>query len=161
MIKIVKHGLSRSRIYRTWQSMRYRCQNKNHTAYDSYGAKGISVCEEWDKSFISFKNWAFSNGYTDKLTIDIKNGLGNYEPDNCRWVDYIGQNTNLCQLKNNTSGYKGISWNKKREKWRCNISIKNKTKHIGDYETIELAAKARNEFIDKNNLPHQKVCIEL
>lgn len=33
-----KHGDSRIRLYRTWQSMRYRCQNARHTAYSKYGA---------------------------------------------------------------------------------------------------------------------------
>ena len=49
--------------------MRQRCKNKNHQAYKRYGKRNIVVCDEWE-DFVSFKNWAFANRYTDELTID-------------------------------------------------------------------------------------------
>ena len=161
MTKKIKHGDAKKRIYKTWQSMRSRCRNKNHTAFYYYGARGISVCKEWDKSYFNFREWAYSNGYDDSKTIDRIDGTGNYCPDNCRWATYQEQNTNLGMLSTNTSGYKGISWNKKHQKWRCNISINNKTKHIGDFDNIEIAAQARNKFIEDNNLLHQKISLNM
>lgn len=35
-----------------------------------------------------------SNGYNDKLTIDRKDGNGNYEPSNCRWATWVEQERN-------------------------------------------------------------------
>lgn len=62
--------------------------------YQNYGGRGITVCDEWLHSFVSFKDWAFEHGYQEGLTIDRINNDGNYEPDNCRWVDYITQANN-------------------------------------------------------------------
>jgi hypothetical protein len=86
-----KHGESRTRLYAVWKQMKKRCNNPNSDVYRWYGAKGVVVCDEWKESFISFKEWAYENGYDDtasrgECTIDRINPFGNYEPDNCRIV---------------------------------------------------------------------------
>lgn len=152
-----KHNMSKSRIYHIWQGMRYRCYTKTCSTYKNYGAKGIIVCDEWKYNFQPFYNWALNNGYRDDLTIDRIDPKGNYEPNNCRWATYAEQHQNLSMLSTNTSGYKGVSWSKQLNKWLCNISIKNKSKRIGAYNTQKEAVEARNKFIDENNLVyHQK-----
>lgn len=45
----------------------------------------------------------------------------------------------------NTSGYKGVCWHKKANKWRAYIKFKGKQYHLGLYEDIELAVTARKE----------------
>lgn len=50
-------------------------------------------------------------------------------------------NTRLCSI--NTSGYKGVCWNKARKKWQANIKLSNKTKHLGYFDDINLAYAAR------------------
>ena len=83
----VKHSKKNTRLYRTWKSMKSRCYNNHVDRYPNYGGRGIKVCDEWLNDFMSFYNWAMANGYDDKLTIDRINVDGNYEPNNCRWVD--------------------------------------------------------------------------
>jgi hypothetical protein len=75
--------------------MRQRCEKPNCTGYHKYGAKGISVCEEW-QSFENFRDWALSHGYSDTLTLDRIDGTGNYEPGNCRWATQKEQQNNRC-----------------------------------------------------------------
>lgn len=82
------------RIRRIYSNMKSRCYNPKTNRYYIYGARGIQVCEEWLKNYKSFETWALANGYQDNLTIDRINNNGNYEPSNCRWVDYQTQQKN-------------------------------------------------------------------
>ena len=72
-------------IYWAWKAMKQRCLNPKCHAYKNYGARGITVCEEWMK-FEPFCEWALSNGYVRGLDLDRKDNSGNYTPENCRWV---------------------------------------------------------------------------
>ena len=94
---VLKHGMSYSKIYSTWQRIKNRCYRENFPHYKSYGGRGIKVCDEWldkENGFINFKNWAFNNGYKDGLSIDRINVNGNYEPSNCRWITMKEQASN-------------------------------------------------------------------
>lgn len=74
--------------------MKNRCYNPNFKKHQLYFDKGIKVCDEWKNNFMSFYNWSIQNGYKNNLTIDRIDVNGNYEPSNCRWVDYEVQNNN-------------------------------------------------------------------
>jgi hypothetical protein len=90
----LKHGEARlTRLYSIWAGMRCRCRNEKTPAYKNYGARGITVCPEWDR-YAAFRAWAFANGYAPDLTIDRRDNDGNYEPGNCRWVTNAVQATN-------------------------------------------------------------------
>jgi hypothetical protein len=80
------HGMRYTRIYRTWVNMKVRCYNPKQDNYRFYGAKGITVCDEWKNSFQAFLDWALLNGYSDSLTIDRIDPKQGYSPDNCQWL---------------------------------------------------------------------------
>lgn len=90
----MKHGLTKTRLYRIWADMKKRCSSTHYAHYDRYGGRGISVCDEWENDFTAFYKWSIENGYGDSLSIDRINVDGNYEPSNCRWVTSKEQHRN-------------------------------------------------------------------
>lgn len=88
------HGYFGTRLYRIWSGIKRRCNNKTDHSYQNYGAKGVKMFSEWSADFAVFCSWAMANGYQDQLTIDRIDTYGNYEPSNCRWVDFVVQNNN-------------------------------------------------------------------
>ncbi len=94
MPHLIKHGDSKSKLYAVRNAMIQRCTNKNSKAFKDYGSRGINVCSEWINSYITFKDWALSNGYIEGLTIERINNDGNYEPSNCKWITNSEQKLN-------------------------------------------------------------------
>lgn len=97
-----KHGGSvrghKDRLYVVWCGMKERCTNPKNISYKHYGALGISVCEDW-LDYGTFRTWALANGYDEtagrgECTIDRIDSTGNYEPNNCRWVNMEVQSNN-------------------------------------------------------------------
>lgn len=87
------HGQYYSPVYNVWRGMIERCTNKEHMHYNSYGSRGIDVCDEW-KDVKTFTEWALNNGYAKGLTLDRINNDSVYAPDNCRWVNWYIQENN-------------------------------------------------------------------
>jgi hypothetical protein len=82
------HGMCKrgevSNTYRSWQSMRERCYYQAHKNFDTYGGRGITVCDEWKNSFEAFYKdmGECPKGYS----LDRIDSNGNYELNNCRWA---------------------------------------------------------------------------
>ena len=151
----ITHGRSNSRFYKTWNDMIRRCTNPNNKDYKDYGGRGITVCEEW-LDVIDFVAWCDLTypkleGYSlDRIDVD-----GNYEPNNCRWVTKSEQVINQRMKITNTSGYKGVIWNKKNSNWVAVIGIATKKVYIGSFKIKEEAVQARDKYILENKLPHK------
>lgn len=85
----------KTKLHQTWRDMKQRCLNPNNRAYKYYGARGITVSEEWQKSF---KQFAKDMGERPEgMWLErIDNNLG-YCKENCTWE------TPSNQLKNRRS----------------------------------------------------------
>lgn len=137
--------LSNTRLHSIWSHINQRCHNPKDRKYMYYGGRGITVCNEWKNSFKSFYEWSISNGYSDGLTIDRIENDGNYCPENCRWATYVIQNRNRRPSSRSKSGYSGLYWNKKYNKWLVQIGLNGKTIHVGMYSEKHEAISARKE----------------
>ena len=150
-----KHNDSKTRLHNIWRCMIGRVENKNSLGYKNYGGRGITICKEWRSDYLSFKKWALENGYSNTLKIDrIENNSG-YSPDNCRWTTQTIQSRNTRRLRStNTSGYRGVSWHKKQQKFNSRITVNSIVINLGSYCSDIEAAKAYDKYIIDNNLEH-------
>lgn len=87
------HGMSGTRTHTSWVSMKTRCLNKNCKGYPSYGGRGISICDRWLNSFVSFMEDMGERPEGTSLDRYPDNN-GNYEPSNCRWATSSQQSRN-------------------------------------------------------------------
>lgn len=141
--KLKTHGMSKSRLYNIWRSMKKRCYLETCKDYERYGALGVTICNEWLSGFEKFKDWALDNGYEDDLSIDRIDAYGNYEPNNCRWANNNVQARNIRLKKTNTSGHHGVTM--VGNKWVSNIKVDGKSIVLGRYDVLEEAINARKE----------------
>lgn len=87
-----KHGGAYTKLYSIWHSMRGRCKNASDPRYEHYGGRGINVCQEWDNSFESFRDWSYKNGYVEGYSIHRIDNEKGYSPDNCQWLSVSEHN---------------------------------------------------------------------
>ena len=135
MTNINKHYL-----YRTWDSMKTRCYNEKHQSYKDYGARGITVSEEWRNSFLRFVNdmGQRPEGYT----LDRKNNDGNYCAGNCKWSSTRTQSHN----RRNNNRCVGVFYNKRYKSWCGQASIGSRQYYLGSYQLWWDAVCARKSW---------------
>ena len=147
------HGKSKNPIFKVWMGMIKRCTDPKIDKYACYGGRGIEVCDRWldVNNFIEDMYPSFENG----LSLDRIDVNGNYEPDNCRWTTKEVQARNTRDImRTNTSGYRGVSWIKKLNKWRVQITVSKIKYNLGVFTDIVEAAKAYERYVRLNNLEH-------
>jgi len=81
----------------------------------------------------------YHHGYLPQF-IDHKdcNPLNN-RLENLREATYLQNNCNASARADNTSGVKGVCWDKCRRKWQVRVSVNGKEKHFGRYHDIKVA----------------------
>ena len=96
--------------------------------------------------------------FMHRLILDVKKGYI-VDHKNHNTLDNRKENLRICtQYENmanqkpssrNTSGHKGVYWNKDKNKWNVKIGYKNKNINVGYYKDINDAIKARQEAEEK------------
>lgn len=91
-----KHGLSKHPLYRRWNAMIRRCYEPKNKRFNRYGARGITVCDEWRKNAGAYITWMLDKGFVAGcgLTVERRDHNGPYSPDNCFLADHHTQNNN-------------------------------------------------------------------
>ena len=119
-----------------------KLKDVNPCAYlDSTGKSRLIVYDKNEKkskqilSFLGISGWDHKN----------RDNTLDYRWSNLRPASISEQNQNRGMQKNNTSGFKGVCWNKKTKKWQAYIYVDCKQIYLGLFEQKEDAIKARLE----------------
>lgn len=62
--------------------------------------------------------------------------------ENLRAVTHAANMQNTERYVNNTSGYRGVSWDRSKKRWRARVTVNGKPQFIGCFESLEAAADA-------------------
>lgn len=146
-------------LMRRYSDMLRRCYDKSHHLYKYYGAKGVTVCEEWlndETGFKTYVDWILYQKteeemkglQVDKDILSEQMGINPaiYSPQTC-CILTAAQNAQSRRLlkSNNTTGYKGIS-PAKAGKWQACCVLDGKYTYLGIWDTKLEAAKAYDYF---------------
>jgi hypothetical protein len=83
--QLTLHGGTGTPEHKAWSNMIERCYTPSHQDYERYGARSISVCDEWRQSFSAFL--AHVGKRPSPLhSLDRINNDGNYIHGNVRWA---------------------------------------------------------------------------
>lgn len=126
----------------------------------------VAIIDTVDAEFVLSRNWrADAYGYVitgggrnkrptyklHRILMDAPSGVEvdhinrnklNNRRCNLRLVTHAENSRNLEKRPSNTSGYKGVTWYKRHQKWRAYIRVNYRQLTIGHYPTPEEAALA-------------------
>lgn len=137
-----------------WKAQR----NRNHW----YAVRNQHIGRENGKS--KSKSVYMHRLILERAGVDLKhfvdhkdrNGLNN-QRDNLREVTHAENLQNLSSHKKNSSGFRGVSWNKEKGCWQSRIQIDRKQKHLGWFSDKDEAIKVRLEA-EKKYFTHSENC---
>ena len=145
---------------------KYDLSGEYGIGYTSNGTEFYFDLEDYEK--IKDYTWYVGdNGYIKaenddiklhRLVMDAENGdvvdhIFHNKLDNrksqLRFVNNSQNQMNRDVGKNNTSGYRGISWHKVHNKWIAQIGLMGKLKYLGLFTNLEDAVDARRQAEEK------------
>lgn len=135
------HGLVDTPEYKAWCHMKERCNNPKSALYGRYGGRGITVCDDWNNSFKKFYA-DMGKRPTPAHSLERIDNNDGYYPKNCKWATKLEQVLNRNANKNNTSGYRGVTWYPQGKKWQAQIFINYKHISLGYFSNPEDAYAA-------------------
>lgn len=160
-----RHGMRKHRAYKSWLHMKQRCMNKDNQDYPNYGGRGLTVHEDFIKSF---PKWLDEIGERPdgRWSIGrINNNLG-YTYGNMRWETDEQQARNHSKSTLNRSGIVGVYRRSKLiagveycswiAKWANEVN-KSKSKEFscnkyGEESAKQMAIEYRNKMIATLNI---------
>ena len=105
----------------------------------------ITVNEKAKQFSLHRLAWLYTHGYLPEFIDHINHDRSDNRIDNLREVSRIENNMNQSKAKHNTSGHIGVSWHKGQKKWTSGIKVNYKRIHLGSFDDIDDAIRARKQ----------------
>ncbi len=102
----------------------------------------LKVCLNKKNYLVHRLIFLMHKGYLPELLDHIDMNKQNNTIENLREADKELNSWNREKQNNNTSGFRGVSWNKSASKWHAYITIKGTRYHLGLFSTPEEASEA-------------------
>lgn len=137
-----------TKVYSVWNDMLRRAyDSKYHERQPTY--KDVTVCEQWH-NYQAFAEWFEKSNYQEGWQLDkdlLIKGNKEYGPDACIFIPQALNVFLISDINTNTSGYRGVSLSKERNKWIAQIGgiDSAKSKNIGRFNTKIEASEAYNK----------------
>lgn len=146
-MKIIKY--SSHELYNTWNMMKRRCYDKNHTNYKNYGALGIEVCPRWRFSSKNFIEDVIEliGERPEGCSLDRVNPYDDYHPYNIRWANRTTQNLNKKQKNPTGENYIHLTTNKKWYSVSIQVGDIRRTSSI--FRDLGEAKKLRDDWLQE------------
>ena len=90
------------------------------------------------------------HGYLPETVDHIDCNKENNKIENLRAATLAQNNLNMPLNKRNTSGVKGVSWNKQNKNWRVTVKVNNKSTYFGSFKNIEDAKIVAEKVREKH-----------
>lgn len=139
----ITHGMSSTKIYKTWQGIIARCENPNHFSYNRYGGGGVSICKEWRESFERF--YVDMGDIPEGCEINRKRAAKEYNKENCEWVSISVQAYDKGMLCTNTSGRTGVNFDIDAQLWTAQLNKEGKV-YKKRFASFEEACEYREQL---------------
>jgi hypothetical protein len=126
-------------------NVKYNVTNKTLKQYTNQGYKHIHLNGKYKKIHRLVAE-AFISNPENKPCVDHKNNVrDDNRIDNLRWATIKENGQNVSISSRNKSGYKGVNWDKRSNRWRASIFENGLKVHIGYFESLDDAVKARQK----------------
>jgi hypothetical protein len=133
-----KDGLLYNKVFRSSHAVAGKRSGSPWTkGYMAVSVKGVKYLEHRIVFYME-------NGYCPETVDHINGDKTDNRIENLRAATYSENQCNVPLASNNVSGHKGVTFHKRAHKWRAQIAFKKVVKHLGYFETKELAA----EFVE-------------
>lgn len=141
-------GRSSHPLYKTWESMKRRCNAASTSSKENYAGRGIGICLPWISSFEAF---AKDVGVRPAgKTLDRVDNNSGYCPHNFRWASPLLQGRNR---RNHVSKGlpHGVHRNEdgRKKKFAVRFKVKGKTVFLGNFICMKEAANVASKFKQK------------
>jgi hypothetical protein len=113
------------------------------------GYQQVGLCKDEKRKFFLIHRLTaqeFIENPNNKPLVDhIDNNPANNCVENLRWATGKENQGNSLKRQNTSSNYKGVTFNKRANKWQAQIQIDDKRKYLGLFDHEKDAARAYNE----------------